>query len=380
MPRRRTVFFRSLRWRLLGWYALTLAATVAAMGATLYYAQRRTIFGQVDAELRERAEAIARGMQPQDPAARTFEVELGDALVADFAEPGGPWYAIWSSAGQTVDQSDPRSEVRRPPAPGVHVEGSRRQVAVPGPAGSLVVVGRDVSAQEADLRGLMWKVLALGGAATLVSLAGGWFLAGRALRPIRRITQAAQAISACNLSQRIDVARMEDELGALARTLNDAFDRLERAFEQQARFTADASHELRTPLSVLISQAQLALARDRDAPQYRAALETCLAAGRRMRATVEGLLKLARADAGKADIARGSVALASVVREAVALLRPAAAEHRVELSADLGAGNEDGVVIGDASLLAEMVANLVGNAVRYNRPGGRVDVRLASSA
>jgi len=214
----------------------------------------------------------------------------------------------------------------------------------------------------------------------LVSLAGGWFLAGRALRPIRRITQAAQAISASNLSQRIDVARMEDELGALARTLNDAFDRLERAFEQQARFTADASHELRTPLSVLISQAQLALARDRDAPQYRAALETCLAAGRRMRATVEGLLKLARADAGKADIARGSVALASVVREAVALLRPAAAEHRVELSADLGAGNEDGVVIGDASLLAEMVGNLVGNAVRYNRPGGRVDVRLASSA
>src|SRR5204863_1507607 len=128
-------------------------------------------------------------------------------------------------------------------------------------------------------------------------LAGGWFLAGRALAPVRRMSEAAAAVTASNLAQRIDVGKTESELGQLAVTLNDAFDRLEKAFERQTRFTADASHELRTPLAIVMSQAELALRKERTPEEYREALETSLKASQRMKAVVEGLLTLARADA-----------------------------------------------------------------------------------
>ena len=372
MPRPRV--FKSLRVRLLAWYAFTFTAIVITLGATLYYVQRKAVYDQIDAALRRRAHALAAALRPQDAAGQTFDLELSDDLVADFDQPDGPSYAIWNAAGKLVDQSDPGNDTPRPPRPGLHTDPTRRRIAVEGPANSLILVGQHVAPQHRRLAELLWMVTALGAAAVLISLAGGWFLAGRALRPIRRITHAAQSVSASNLSQRIDVARTEDELGALVRTLNDAFDRLERAFEQQARFTADASHELRTPLSLLISQAQLTLKRDRPPDEYRQALQTSLAAAQRMRNTVEGLLKLARADAGPAQIARQPVSLASVIDQTANTLRPLAEQHRVDLTTHLP--GDDPTLTGDPALLAELVANLLTNAIRYNRPGGNVTARL----
>ena len=135
-----------------------------------------------------------------------------------------------------------------------------------------------------------------------VGLAGGWLASARILRPVAAISATASAISATNLSERIDAAAVDRELADLAGVLNATFDRLEAAFERQARFTADASHELRTPLAVLRSQAQLALSRPRSAEEYRKSIEECLRAAERMTALVEGLLTLARADAGKLDL------------------------------------------------------------------------------
>src|SRR5205807_1145663 len=125
------------------------------------------------------------------------------------------------------------------------------------------------------------------------------------------------------------------ELAGLAGVLNAMFDRLEAAFERQARFTADASHELRTPLAVIRSRAELALLRERSPDEYRAALGSCLRASGRMTALVEGLLTLARADAGKLDLLSERVDLRRVADESLTLVRPLAEEKGVELSAEL---------------------------------------------
>ena len=104
-----------------------------------------------------------------------------------------------------------------------------------------------------------------------MGLAGGYWLAARAIHPIEDISATALKISAGDLSQRINVADTENELGHLAAVLNSTFARLEAAFAQQARFTADASHELRTPVSVILTQTQAALSRPRTEPEYREA-------------------------------------------------------------------------------------------------------------
>ncbi len=129
--------------------------------------------------------------------------------------------------------------------------------------------------------------------------AGGWF-AGHAA--IGNISATAAKISAGDLSQRINVAETESELGQLAAVLNSTFARLETAFAQQKQFAADAAHELRTPVSVMLTQTQTALNRERDAASYKLTVEACQRAAQRMRKLIESLLALARFDAGTGSV------------------------------------------------------------------------------
>ncbi len=130
---------------------------------------------------------------------------------------------------------------------------------VTGAGGALVLVGRDLAEAREAVRAFA-ATAALGGlAALLVSLAGGWFLIGRALAPIGRINRAAADMAAGDLNARIAVERTENELEHVAQALNGAFDRLHRALDSQQRFTADASHELRTPLATIAAETDWAL-------------------------------------------------------------------------------------------------------------------------
>ena len=209
-----------------------------------------------------------------------------------------------------------------------------------------------------------------------VGLTGGWLISARLLRPIAAISATAASIAATNLSGRIDPQGVDRELAELATVLNATFDRLEAAFARQARFTADASHELRTPLAIVRNHAELALSRPRSPEEYRETLTTCLRATIRMTALVEGLLTLARADAGRLELTRAAVDLRPTVKEAIGLFRPLAEQQAVSLSAHL----EHAEVSGDPVRLVQVVANLLSNAVQHNRPGGSVTVRLGETA
>ena len=196
-----------------------------------------------------------------------------------------------------------------------------------------------------------------------------------AVRPIERMSATAASISATNLSRRIDVANVDSEFTNLAGTLNDMFERLQTAFERQTRFTADASHELRTPLSIIHSHAELALARPRSAEEYREAMETCLRAARRMRNLVDGLLTLARVDAGNLVLQREEIDLGGLVEEIASLLEPLAARKGVQLRVPAS----HALFRGDAGQLGQLVTNLLTNAIHYNRPGGEVTATVTTA-
>ncbi len=363
---------RSLRWKLFAWYALILAVLVGAFGATLYYKLRRSLHEKVDGRLRAHAQALAGALESEG--GRTFDLELSSEYVRLFGgrDEDSPYYAIWDRDGKIIDRMPARIEVPRPDRPARRERGSRREVTVAGRHGTLILVGQRVSEDREDLGELLAAVLVAGGGFMVLALAGGWLLAWRALRPIRRITQAAAEISASNLSRRVDASRMERELAGLAETLNGTFARLERAFDRQTRFTADASHELRTPLSIVMSEAELALRKERTAPEYRESLETVLKASQRMKAVVEGLLTLARADAKELNLRRERLDLRSLVEETAAMVGPLALERKVTVTV----AADPVEVEGDRDRLREAGTNLLTNAIRYNVAGGKVDVSL----
>ncbi|MCH8189178.1 MAG: HAMP domain-containing protein, partial [Proteobacteria bacterium] len=204
-----------------------------------------------------------------------------------------------------------------------------------------------------------------------VGLAGGWLISRSITRPIAAIARTASEISASNLSRRIETAGIDQELVGLATILNDMFTRLEAAFERQSRFTSDASHEMRTPLAVIHAHAELALSKTRSADEYRETLVACLGAASRMATLVDGLLTLARADAGRLELHFDNVDLRSVVQEVVDQYRPQAETARISLSSEL---EETSPVKGDPALLARVSSNLLSNALRYTPEGGRVIV------
>ena len=205
------------------------------------------------------------------------------------------------------------------------------------------------------------------------ALAGGVWLARRALRPVAAMTEAAGRMGARDLSARLPADfEPRDELAELAETFNGLLDRLERSVERERRFTANAAHELLTPLATLRSEAEVALRRERDASAYRDALGRLLLDVERMTATVQGLLQLARADT-LTKRPGDRLDLSSLVGDRVARARPLAADRGIALETNLAPGV---LLAAELSPLAEVVDNLLSNAMKYTPPDGRVSVRL----
>jgi heavy metal sensor kinase len=222
----------------------------------------------------------------------------------------------------------------------------------------------------ANLRRSSYWLAGLGAGVMILGLAGGWWLAARAIRPIEDISAAATQIATGDLSHRIAATDTDTELGRLAAVLNSTFSRLDAAFTHQAQFTSDASHELRTPVSVILTQTQTALARERSAADYRETLEACQRAAQRMRRLIESLLELARLDAGQDKMKRETFDLARVVQDSIDLVRPLAAARKIEVRCSLDAAH----CIGDPERIAQVVVNLLTNAIHHNKESGEVKI------
>ncbi|MFF7155199.1 ATP-binding protein [Streptomyces sp. NPDC008139] len=226
--------------------------------------------------------------------------------------------------------------------------------------------------REAALNVLLKRsLLALIGLA-VVALVFGYVMAGRVLAPLGRITRTARVVVGSDLKRRIELDGPDDELKELADTFDEMLDRLERSFDAQRRFVANASHELRTPLAINRTLLEVQLS-DPDASADLLQLgKTLLSTNERSEQLVEGLLLLARSDNEIVD--RKPVDLAEAASRALDQTRAEAQGKGVELRSRL-----DGAVVqGNGVLLERIALNLVQNAVRYNvAENGWVDVSTA---
>jgi len=240
---------------------------------------------------------------------------------------------------------------------------------------NIVRVGTSLQPLEETLHRLLIILLITMPLALLASLGGGWFLAGRALRPVGAITQAAERIAGGDLTQRLCVSGDQDEIGRLAATFNAMIGRLEASFRQIRQFTSDASHELRTPLTVLKGETELALRRPRSADDYRTVLESSLEEIDRMGRIVDELLFLSRADLGEIKMESRPVRLDQLFDDLKRQADVLGHEQAVQI---VSGSIEPVTVAGDDMRLRELILNLLDNAIKYSPPGGRVDMSVVA--
>lgn len=390
--------FHSVRWRLQLWHALILMALIAAVSVLAYRLAAQERRERIDRELEGFERAFIRklwelpsndkkdGLPPTTEEIRQRFLNLRDASVfplemRDLFDPAAAdrtYLAFWDGEGKSLFQSAnaPESLVLPDyPPPDVSQQTRERshyrEIVRAGPRGFRSVVGRDVSADISALHRLGWQIAAAGAALWSLGLLGGWWLAGRVIRPINAISQTASRIAGGNLTERIDIEGTEDELSRLSQVLNQTFDRLSASIERQREFTADASHELRTPLTVILSEISRGLKREREPAEYREILENCNHAAGRMRSLVESLLVLARQDGDSDHSPRETCDLAHIATESIRLLDPLAAQRGISIHSSL----ESATCHGDPQALAIATGNLISNAICHQSSGGSATVK-----
>lgn len=246
-----------------------------------------------------------------------------------------------------------------------------------GPAAPLVVQAVvSLAPNDMALGELLTVLLTTGPLALAGALGGGYLLARKALAPVGRMAATAAEITASRLDRRLAASNPDDELGQLARTLNDMIERLERSFSEVRRFTADAAHELRTPLSMMRTAAEVALRSPRSPEQDGRVLEDLSEEIERLTRLVSQLLFLCREDVGLPTGPREAVRLDEVVREVAGHMQVMAEEKAVSL--DVACGRPR-LVQGDRDRLRQLLFNLLDNAIKYTPSGGKVSVRDVSS-
>ena len=214
-----------------------------------------------------------------------------------------------------------------------------------------------------------WSIVVAFAVMAVLSLAAGWLIAGRFVRPLRAIITTARDISASNLHRRLGVRGRGDEFTELGQTLDDLFGRLEASFQAQRHFIANASHELRTPLSAGRALLQVALTDPEPTVEtLRATCQELVELGDQQERLIAALLALASSQRGIGRLE--CLDLADITQDVVLGRQDEAERHGIHLSAALPAAP----VTADPSLAESLVANLLDNAIRHNLPGGQAEI------
>ncbi len=353
----------------------------------------RRFYDQVDAELQDRSVAV-RSMLQIRKTGITWLNGQADPEVREQFEKSIRYYQLLDSDGNLVESSSELSTARLPvsaaaresletghnawetlTAGGDHLR--ILDLRVMGQQGRhyLLRLGASLAHPDTDAHGLAIFITIL---FPVVILAHGMiclFMAGSALRPLEQISAAARQITPRDLSRRLPLSGRGDELEQLSATLNSMISNFQNAFQRMGESLSNLSHELRQPLTLLRAETEQALRLGNMGESDRKMLCKQLEHVELVKRTVNDLVMLARSDYAGIQLQRETEDLSELVRAAVDGMRSAAAEHQVQLSANVQNG-----ITGefDAGQIWRLMLNLIDNAIKFNRANGRVDVALVS--
>jgi two-component system OmpR family sensor kinase len=372
-----------IKARLTVWYVTLFAIVVGLWSAYVIVRVRLDLYEGVDRSLATRATQLADALSQGTTSA------FGDASDATLAgvSPGEAVAQLLSAGGAIVDHSGDAAAARpigdsalraaarttgRAQIQTVRASGEQFRVLLVRLPGSsrYLLVGQSTESSDSAVQRLVIAMLLSGPLALIAAAFVGWLFAGRALKPVSRMAATAAGIGIDELDERVPVPRPNDELHALAETMNGMLDRLETGVQDKRRLTANASHELQTPLAVMRTELDVYLAATDLPADTREVLESVREESDRMSRIVRNLLTLARFDDGKLALLREPHDLHQLAREAVRSLETLACERRVRVESE----GETVVAPVDKEYLRLAIANLLENAIRYSGEGSEIRV------
>ena len=373
-----------IRIRVTAAFAAAMALLLAGLGAFVYFELRSSLDETIDDNLRSRlaeVSGLVAANPPRPGSGGDLTAADADETFVQVLDPDGTTAFASPLVGSTPLIAD--AQIPAPDAPPTEIElehvqgvegGARLLVApVPGGDGLTVIVGASLEDRDETLASLLTLLLIAGPAALLAASLIGYWVTGRALRPVEAMRRRATEISAGEPGERLPVPPAADELGRLGTTLNEMLGRLEAALERERRFVDDASHELRTPLALHRAELELALRYGDDAPALRTAIASAIEEVDRLVALAEALLVVARSGEDGLALAVEPVAVDSLFTTVLDRFRTRASHADRGLSVRSADGLE---VAGDRLRLEQALTGLVDNALRHG--GG--EVRLWAEA
>lgn len=380
----------SLRVRLTLWNAAVIAAVLLAYAVGVYLLVQRSLSAELDRQLHDDFEAAEETLERLDDGRIDRRGDGGTHQEED--EAGGGWLEAWSLDGTLLYRGGNEEEPVPPPASfdppagktSVETLVARSGVVVRVRSGTYPVDGTPALIRavrsEARIRHQLGELLFGMGlwlpAAVLLACLGGYFLAGRALKPVGEMAARARTITADRLGERLPIKNPDDELGRLGTVFNETLARLERSFESLRRFTADAAHELRTPLTALRSVGEVALRASRNDPVDREVVESMLEETDRLTRLIESLLTLSRADGRHVEVKPQRLNLQRFAREMVDYVRVLAEEKQQRAAVE---GDNAVDAWADPVVLRQAVLNLLDNAIKHSPEGTAVRVVVRGS-
>lgn len=387
------ILFKTIKFKMTLWYVAILGIILSCFSLFLYLTLADSLYKGLDNKIRTMAEIVASSTRSPFGAG-TSMADLDQIMTERFGiRPLGRFIQILDESGRIGEKSTNLRDVQIPISVQTMKAASKgvitfetvqvmekyplRVVTMPIMENErmvgIVQVGSSLEGVEEAMDQLLLILLIAVPAALLIASAGGLFLANQALRPVDAITRIARRIGSGDLSQRIRIKRVNDELGRLASTFNEMIAKLEKSFHQVKRFTADASHELKTPLTILRGEVEVGLKKKRGLKEYQRILASNLEEINRMSRIVEDLLTLSRADMGELIMEREEIELSALAREVWEDLQLLAKKKRIQLKfMDNGFTR----VEGDSLFLRQLILNITENGLKYTRAGGEVAVRV----
>ena len=385
---------RSIRFRLTAWYAGLLAALLLLFSVATYIVLQRyltkTLRNSLAKQARDIGDTLLANVNQSGESYVVHEIkehyapETNDLFLRVTRGDGTVLYISGTPRNKNFDPSTIA------PQTGTVTEESAREMEVDNDSSLLIetlpYVARDgsrflieIGAPHKEIEnvsvGLLMALAIALPLAIAVAVGGGYLLMKRALKPVDEITKSAERITSQNLSERLPVAHTGDELERLSLTLNQMIARLEKAFQQSSRFSADASHELRTPLSILRGELETLARKPNVSPDVRETIGSALEETDRLTKITENLLALSRLDA-ETQLEQTEVDLGELVTTTTDQMKLLAEDKKISLRCDASA---DVDVRGSRARLKQVVVNLVDNAIKYTSEGGEVQVTVNTS-
>ena len=358
------------------WYTLLTVILLAILIPVMYLSVSSYLYREEVKQLHRAAEGAVSSLSIDDHIARLDDTENIDPSISTI---------IWNDKRQVLFQSNKahwlasipfhKGEIRKVDNQGETWLVYDHAVKDGNEEAATVRVGSPFEPIENALGKLQTIILVSIPLYLLLAVFGSWFLARRSLKPVRRITQTANEIGKGDLSRRIGGIESQDEIGDLAATFNEMLEKIETQFVKERMFSSAASHELRTPVAVIMAYSESLLEEmrrgEKNTLENRHSLEQMLKESKRMNTIISQLLLLARGDEHEYKPVPEKINLQEVIGTVLQQMEEQAADANITL---VYQGEAEIPVTADQSLMTQMMLNLIENAIKYGRPGGRVEV------